>query len=136
VPAAVIAQVNELGKNEPSILTFTNWQGWEINDHPQDYDELIWSDEDDVGILIVDPTPEDDVELPGVDPVLMPSPQEWRWRAMTMSPKSWLRSLRLMALGNTIQERRLLLKQFLCHPLHLQDIMSGRGSNRRGTFPA
>ena len=36
MPAAVIAQVNELGKNEPSILTFTDWQGWEIGDHPQE----------------------------------------------------------------------------------------------------
>ena len=88
MPAAVIAQVNELGKNEPSILTFTDWQGWEIGDHPQDYDEPSGSDEDDVGIPGVEPTPEDDVEPPGVDPVLMSSPQEWRWRAMTMSPKS------------------------------------------------
>jgi hypothetical protein len=67
-----IAQVNLFGINEPSILTFTNWHGREIGDHPQDY-EPSGNDDDSVVELIsdvipgVDPTPEDDVELPGVD---------------------------------------------------------------------
>jgi hypothetical protein len=36
MPPAVITRVNLLGKYEPSILTFTNWHGREIGDHPQD----------------------------------------------------------------------------------------------------
>jgi hypothetical protein len=36
MPPAVIARVNLLGKEEPSILTFTDQHGWEIDDYPQD----------------------------------------------------------------------------------------------------
>jgi hypothetical protein len=72
MPPTVIARVNLFGKNEPSILTFTNRHGRKIGDHPQDY-EPSGNDEDSVVELIsdvipiVDPTPEDDAELPGVD---------------------------------------------------------------------
>jgi len=61
-----------LGKNEPSILTFTDRHGREIGDHPQDV-EPGGNDDDSVVDLIsdvipgVDPTPEEDAELPGVD---------------------------------------------------------------------
>ena len=61
-----------MGKNEPSILTFTNRHGREIGDHPQDV-EPGGNDDDSVVDLIsdvipgVDPTPEEDAELPGVD---------------------------------------------------------------------
>jgi len=72
MPLAVIARVNLFGENEPSILTFTDRHGWEIGDHSQDY-EPSGNDDDSVVELIsnvilgVDPTPEDDAELPGVD---------------------------------------------------------------------
>jgi hypothetical protein len=72
MPPAVIARVNLFGKNEPSILTFTNRHGREIGDHPQDY-EPSGNDDDSVVELIsdvipgVDLTPEDDAELAGVD---------------------------------------------------------------------
>ncbi len=72
MPPAVNAQVYVLGKNEPSILTFTNRHGREIGDHPQDY-EPSGNDDDSVVKLIldvipgVDPTLEDDAELSGVD---------------------------------------------------------------------
>jgi len=72
MPPAVIARVNLFGKDEPSILTFTNRHGQEIGDHSQDY-EPSGNDDDSVVELIsdvisgVDPTPEDDAELPGVD---------------------------------------------------------------------
>ena len=62
---AVIAHVNQFGKNEPSILTFTDRHGREIDDHPQDY-EPSGNDDDSVVEHIsdvipgVDPTPEDD----------------------------------------------------------------------------
>jgi hypothetical protein len=72
MPPAVIARVNLFGKDEPSILTFTDRHGREIGDHPQDY-EPSGDDDDSVVELIldaitgVDPTPEDYAELPGVD---------------------------------------------------------------------
>jgi len=53
-------------------LTFTNRHGREIGDHPQDV-EPGGNDDDSVVDLIsdvipgVDPTPEEDAELPGVD---------------------------------------------------------------------
>ncbi len=58
-PPAVIAIVNLLGKVEPSILTFTDWHGWEISDYPWDSEPV----EDDAN-SIVDSI--DDV-LPAVD---------------------------------------------------------------------
>jgi hypothetical protein len=72
MPHAVIARVNLFGKNEPSILTFTNRHGQEIDDHPQDYEPSANDDNSVVELISdvipgVDPTPEDDVELPGVD---------------------------------------------------------------------
>ncbi len=72
MPPTVIARVNLFGKNEPSILTFTNRHGREIGDHPQDY-ELSGNDDNSVVKLIldiipgVDPTLEEDAGLPGVD---------------------------------------------------------------------
>jgi hypothetical protein len=72
MPPAVIAQVNLFGKNEPSILTFTNWHGREIGDHPQDV-EPSGNDDDSVVNLILDvipgvgPSLDEDAELPGVD---------------------------------------------------------------------
>jgi hypothetical protein len=73
MPPAVIARVTLIGKAEPSILTFTNRQGCEIGDHQQDFDPV--EDDDDgpaVELILdaipgVDPAPEDDAELPGVD---------------------------------------------------------------------
>jgi len=79
MPPAVIAHVNLFGKNEPSILTFTDRHGREIGDHPQDY-EPSGNDDDSVVELIldvipgVDPTPEDDAELPVVDTDFDPKP--------------------------------------------------------------
>jgi hypothetical protein len=70
---AVIARVTPIGKAEPSILTFTDRQGHEIGDHPQDFDPAGDDDDDSAGELIldvipgVDPAPKDDAELPGVD---------------------------------------------------------------------
>ncbi len=73
MPPAVIARVTLMGKAEPSILTFTNWQAHEISDHPQDFDPAGEYNDDSAGEFIVDvipgvdPAPEDDAELPGVD---------------------------------------------------------------------
>jgi hypothetical protein len=73
MPPAVIARVTLIGKAEPSILTFTDWQGHEIGDHPQDFDTAGDDVDDSAGELIldvitgVDPAPEDDAELPGVE---------------------------------------------------------------------
>jgi hypothetical protein len=74
MPPAVIARVTLIGKVEPSILTFTNQQGHEIGDHPQDIDPAGDDDDDSASELILDvipgvdhPAPEDDAELPGVD---------------------------------------------------------------------
>jgi len=72
MPPTVIARVNLFGKNKPSILTFTDRHGRDIGDHPQDY-EPSGNDDDSVVEFIsdvipgVDPTPEDDAELPGAD---------------------------------------------------------------------
>ena len=38
MPEAVINRVNQIGKDAPSILTFTNWHGKEIGDTIQDFD--------------------------------------------------------------------------------------------------
>jgi hypothetical protein len=106
VPPAVIDCVNLLGKNEPSILTFTNWHGQDIGDLAQDFEPC--ADEDDNSFVAHpnDKIPGVDVqsgdaELPGVDMDLMPSPQEWRWilKPMAMSPKS---RTRYMAPDNKI----------------------------------
>jgi hypothetical protein len=65
--------VNLIEKAEPSILTFTDWGGRQIGDHPQDIGPPSVDDDDDsAGELISDvipedPAPEDDAELPGVD---------------------------------------------------------------------
>ncbi len=73
MPPAVIARVTLIGKAEPSILTFTDWQGHEIGDYPQDFDPAGDDDDDSASELIldvipgVDPAPKDDAELPGVD---------------------------------------------------------------------
>jgi hypothetical protein len=72
MPPTVIARVNLFGKNEPSILTFTNWHGREIGDPPQDVEPSGNDDNSVVELILdvipgVDPTPEYDAELPGVD---------------------------------------------------------------------
>jgi hypothetical protein len=115
VPPTVIDCVNLLGKNEPSILTFTNRHGQGIGDLAQDFEPC--ADEDDNSFVAYpnDELPEVDVqsgdaELPGVDTDFMPSPQEWRWilKHMAMSPKS---RTRYMALDNKIPwERQLKLQ--------------------------
>jgi hypothetical protein len=60
VPPAVIDRVDLLGKNEPSILTFTNRHGQVIGDLAQDFEPCV--DEDDNSFVA---RPND--ELPGVD---------------------------------------------------------------------
>ncbi len=83
MPPTVIARVNLFGKDEPSILTFTDRQGREIGDHPQDV-EPSGNDDDSVVNLIsdvipgVDPTPDEVAEFPGVDTDFDAEPQEWR----------------------------------------------------------
>jgi hypothetical protein len=68
MPSTVIARVNLFGKDEPSILTFTDRHGREIGDHPPSE-----NDDDSVVNLIsdvipgVDPTPDAAAEFPGVD---------------------------------------------------------------------
>ena len=47
MPAVVIERVNQIGKNEPSILTFTNRHGQEIGDTTQDFDPGV---DDDTGL--------------------------------------------------------------------------------------
>ncbi len=54
MPPAVIVRVTLIGKVEPSILTFTDWQGHEIGDHPQDFDPAGDGDDDSAGELILD----------------------------------------------------------------------------------
>ncbi len=71
MPPTVIARVNLFGKNEPSILTFTNRHDWQIGDHPQDYEPSGNDDNSVVELILavipgVDPTPEYDAEHPGV----------------------------------------------------------------------
>jgi hypothetical protein len=72
MPPAVIARVNLLGNVEPSILTFTNWHGWEIGDNTQNF-KLSGDDDSSVVKHLTDefpgvlPAPEDDAVLPGVD---------------------------------------------------------------------
>jgi hypothetical protein len=56
MPPAVIARVNLFGKNEPSILTFTDRHDREIGDPPQDY-EPSGNDDDSVVKLISDVIP-------------------------------------------------------------------------------
>ncbi len=53
-------------------MTFTNWHGQKIGDHPQDVGPGGNDDNSVVELILnvipgVDPTPEDDAELPGVD---------------------------------------------------------------------
>ncbi len=72
MPPTVIARVNLFGKNEPSILTFTNRHGQKIGVHQQDVEHSENDDNSVVDLISdnipgVDPTPEDDAELPGVD---------------------------------------------------------------------
>ncbi len=53
-------------------MTFTDWSGWEIGDHPQDFEPSKDDDNSVVNHLTYEipgvvPAPEDDAELPGVD---------------------------------------------------------------------
>jgi hypothetical protein len=45
MPKAVIERVNQIGKDKPSILTFTNRHGDEIGDTTQDFDSIDDNDE-------------------------------------------------------------------------------------------
>ena len=70
MPAVVIERVNQIGKNEPSILTFTNRHSQEIGDTTQDFDPGV---DDDTGIepladeiTGVEQPPNDDGESTGV----------------------------------------------------------------------
>jgi len=77
MPDLVIARVNELGSDQPEMLTFTDRHGRPIGDH-----ELpdVASDEDDDTQLPgvdaplpgVDPVIDDDIEITGVDDVVAP----------------------------------------------------------------
>ena len=77
MPKAVIDRVNQIGKYEPSILTFTNRHGDKIGDTTQDFDpdedidEITGVDEEITGVEQINevPTVTDDFnnELPGVD---------------------------------------------------------------------
>jgi hypothetical protein len=113
MPSAVIARVNLFGKDEPPILTFTDWHGWEIGDHPQDY-EPSGNDDDFVVELIsdvipgVDPTLEDDAELPGVDTDFDAKPTGVEVVDSDYVPQELTE---VMVSGNKIQERRLLKNQ-------------------------
>ena len=150
MPPAVIARVNLFGKNEPSILTFTDRHGRDIGDHPQDY-EPSGNDDDSVVELIsdvipgVDPTLEDDAELPGVD-----TDFDAKLTGVEVDSDYVPKSLpRLMASGNKIQARRPLRNQAPSHPLSPElrhslhhprrgwlHGMPGIGSNLRSIFPA
>ena len=46
MPMAVIEKVNQIGKNKPSILTFTNPHSEEIGDTTQDFDPGVEDDAD------------------------------------------------------------------------------------------
>jgi hypothetical protein len=72
VPPAVIDRVNLLGKNEPSILTFTNRHGQDIGDLTQNFEPRADEDDDSFVAHPNDKLPGvdlqlDDAELPGVD---------------------------------------------------------------------
>ena len=58
MPMAVIERVNWIGKNKPSILTFTNRHGEEIGDTTQDFDHGVENESD------IDPLAD---EFTGVD---------------------------------------------------------------------
>ena len=45
MPKAVIDRVNQIGKDEPSVLTFTNRHGEEIGDTTLDFDPVEDNDE-------------------------------------------------------------------------------------------
>ncbi len=117
VPPTVIDCVNLLGKNEPSILTFTNRHGQNIGDLAQDFEPC--ADEDDNSFV---PQLNDEMNFQEWTcnrvtlnsqkwtQILMPSPQEWRWiqKPMAISPKSRTSN---MALDNKIQLGRRLKLQ-------------------------
>ncbi len=72
VPPAVIDCVNVLGINKPSILTFTNWHGWDIGDLAQDFEPRA---DEDGNSFVAHPNDKlievdvnlGDYELPGMD---------------------------------------------------------------------
>ncbi len=69
IPPAVIAQVNLLGKAEPSILIFTDQHGREIGDYPRDPESV--EDDDDLIVEYFDDVlpavdAQDDTEISGV----------------------------------------------------------------------
>ena len=79
MPAVVIERVNQIGKNEPSILTFTNRHGQEIGNTTQDFDPGKMT------ILILNPLLMKLQEWSNLMTMMnlqewtsMPSPQEWR----------------------------------------------------------
>jgi hypothetical protein len=69
MPPAVIARVNLLGKAEPSILTFADWQGREIGDYPQDPEPVEYNDAsivDYIDDILPAVDAQDDTEISGV----------------------------------------------------------------------
>jgi hypothetical protein len=67
MPPAVIDCINLLGRREPAMLTFTNWQGCDICDsNPQDANSVRILDDDSI---IINPA----IEIPGVDETMDPA---------------------------------------------------------------
>ena len=74
MPKAVIDRVNQIGKDGPSILTFTNRHGEEIGDTTQDFDPVEDNKITGVEQVIEDPTGTDfHGEPTGVDFVAKPT---------------------------------------------------------------
>jgi hypothetical protein len=81
MPPAVIARVNLLRKVEPSILIFTDRDGWKIGDYSRDLepvedDDVLIVDHFDDVLPVVDA--QDDTAIPGVvtEPVVEPTAVE------------------------------------------------------------
>ena len=82
---AVIERVNRIGKNEPSILTFTNRHGEEIGDTTQDFYPGV-EDESDINQLTDDLQEWTTLMTDLQKRTLMVSLQEW---TLTPSPQEW-----------------------------------------------
>ncbi len=64
-------------------MTFTDWHGQEIGDHPQDVEPSGNDDNFVVNLILdlipgVDPTPDENADSQEWTRILMPSPQEYR----------------------------------------------------------
>jgi hypothetical protein len=88
MPPAVIDHVNLLGWHEPTILTFTDWQGRDIGDsNPQDDNSVGVLDDDLIIIHLAMKSQEwmrlrTLLKLQEWTLTLMSSPQEWIWTPM------------------------------------------------------